>query len=267
METAEKRIRYKSRSDQFVLYPLGDIHAGTTACAEDRIKERIKEIKDDPFALWVGMGDYAEFIAPNDPRWDVKAIASWVEMSNVAESQRRWLLKLFEPIKDKCLGLLTGNHEETIRLHNYQDVQLDLCRDLGVKNLGFSCFYRLFFIRNKTSFAIDCHFEHGSGAAQTEGGKIMRLTRTMLGFDAEITAMGHLHDIKVENLSPLFMDEGLHIKQRPKVGAITGSWYRAYAPGPYASYAERRGYTPTNLGCPHFVIRPDKRFVTVNAGP
>lgn len=214
------------------------------------------------------MGDYIEAITPSDPRWDIGVITKWVEQNNVAESQRKWIRNLFEPIKKKCIGLMCGNHEETIRLHNNQDVHLDLCRDLGVENLGYSCFVRLTFERaggHTTGHitTVDCHFEHGSGGAQTEGGKIMRLTKGMMGFDADIYGMGHLHDIKTNTISQLYLNSSGEIKRRVKVGAITGCWFRPYIESPYPSYAERKGYSPTNLGAPIFIIRPDKKQLRV----
>lgn len=246
---------------------MGDIHAGTTACAEEAIRRRIKEISDDPFALWVGMGDYAECILPNDFRWDTELVADWVKRSNIAESQRLWVRDLFKPIADKCLGLLTGNHEDSIRRRNYQDIHLDLCRDLGVPNLGFSCFYRLFFSSSGKVTTVTCHFSHGAGGAQTEGGKVMRLAKYMLAFDADITGIGHLHDIKIDAIPMLWMDDGFNIKQKVRVGALTGSWFKAYSESPYPTYAERKGLSPTNLGCPHFTIKPFYRIIGVSGGP
>lgn len=267
MEVIEHRVRYRSRKDVFQIYPLGDIHAGTKHCAEEEIKSKVKEIKDDPFALWIGMGDYGEFITPGDNRWDYEVISDWVERSNVAESQRVWLRHLLKPIADKCIGLLEGNHEVSVRQHNYQDVYLDLCRDLEVKPLGYSCFVKFHFNRGAlpkhktTSFT--GVFQHGSGGAQTEGGQIMRLKKLMDSFVADIYAMGHLHTVKVNTIPVLTLTEGLKIKDRVKVGAITGSWFRTYSQGVRASYAEMKGYSPSVLGCPHFVIIPDKGILKV----
>lgn len=263
MKIHSTRILVKSKKHEYTLHPLGDIHAGVVFCAEKKIKERVQEIKDDPRALWVGMGDYVEAISPNDRRWDVGVISPWVEQTNVVESQRKWIKNLFEPIKDKCIGLLTGNHEEVCRLHNYQDIHLDLCRDLGVMNLGYSCFVRLLFERSTSVFAVTCHFEHGAGGAQTEGGKIMRLTKGMLGFEADIYGMGHLHDIKINTISRLHLTDSLKIKRRVKVGAITGCWFIPYIESEYPSYAELKGYSPSNIGAPVFVIHPYKRELKV----
>jgi len=264
LEYAEYRVKYRSRKDSFKLYPIGDIHAGTKHCSESETKKQVKVVEEDPYALWIGMGDYGEFITPKDPRWDVDVISPWVEQNNVAESQRVWLKKLLSPIANKCIGLLEGNHEVSIRQHNFQDIYLDLCRDLGVTPLGYSCFVRFFFKRG----AAGVHsfvgvFQHGSGAAQTEGGKIMRLKRLMDSFDADIYAMGHLHDIKTNSIAQMTIDEGGKIRQRVRVGAITGSWMRTYSQGVRAGYAEMRGYSPTILGCPYFIITPSKQLLQV----
>ena len=264
MESIEYRVKYRSRKDEFRLWPLGDIHAGSLHCAENEIKRQVQIIKDDPHSVWVGMGDYAELITPKDSRWDTDVIAEWVERSNPAESQRVWVRNLFKPIADKCIGLLSGNHEESIRLHNYQDIHLDLCRDLGVTNLGYSCFVRFKFQRyTGTVHSFVGVFQHGSGGAQTEGGKIMRLKRLMDSFDADIYAMGHIHDIQIDTIPQITIDDAGKIKQKVRVGAITGSWMKSYTQGIRASYAERKGYPPSVLGCSHFVISPDKETLRV----
>jgi hypothetical protein len=91
----------------------------------------------------------------------------------------------------------------------------------------------------------------------------MRLKKFMDSFEADIYAMGHLHDIKTNTIPCLYLDDGGHIKQKIKAGAITGSWMKSYTEGVRASYAERKGYTPTPVGCPHFVITPDKNKLQV----
>ena len=273
METIEHIIPYKSRAEEFHIYPIGDIHAGVKHCDEEAIRNQIKLIKNDTHGYWVGMGDYADLITRFDSRWDIDVMSEWVEKSNIAESQRRWLVELFKPIKSKCLGLLYGNHEESCRLFNSQDIHLNLCRDLEVPNLGFSCFVSLIFKRltgkndsTVSSFLkIICRFEHGSGAAQSDGGKMNRLKQGMYAFEGDIYGMGHLHDIKIDKMPYLYLGNNKKIRERLKVGAITGSWFRAYRQGIRASYAERKGYRPTPVGCPMFVIKPDKARVDVRS--
>ena len=262
MKKETLRIAYRSRKDVFSLYPIGDIHAGTTFCAEDKIRAKILEIKNNPHALWIGMGDYCEFIPPNDKRFDGMVIADWVDKDDIAESQSKWMLKLLDPIKDKCIGLMMGNHETYYHSKNNHNIFKRLYDGLDAKNLGFSCFYRLNFSRGGAVTTVTCHFEHGSGGAQTEGGKAMRLYKSMSGFEADIYGVGHLHDVKILPITYIGLTEHMEIKAKTKVGCLTGCWYRTYADGENPSYAEQKGYSPTNLGCPVFEICPDKRTIS-----
>jgi hypothetical protein len=82
-------------------------------------------------------------------------------------------------------------------------------------------------------------------------------------FDADIYLLSHLHDIKTLTSPRLILDNGNNIKARNRVGAITGSWFRSYEQGIVPSYAEQRGYSPTNIGCPIIKIMPDKGIIKV----
>ena len=266
MEVIQKVVDYKSRSDVFKVHPIGDIHLGTKHCAEDKIKARVQQIKDDPLALWVGMGDYGEFIAgKNDPRFDIKVIPDWVEKTRVKDSQVEYIVKLFEPIKNKCIGLLEGNHEDAYRKHNDGDPQVDICHQLGVPSLGYSAFIRLIFRRGgvvgRSFLGV---VSHGSGCAITRGAKVTRLERFMDNFNARWYAHGHVHDIIVTNKHYMELTDGDKITSLEKVAAMTGCWFTGYTQGIAPSYGEIKNYPPTALGAPIFVFDPgeNKVFVT-----
>ena len=261
---------YRSRKDVFKLHPLGDIHGGILHCDEKAIKARIKDIAEDPFALWIGMGDYAEFIDPRDNRWDPEITSPWVQQGNVISSQRKWVTKLFRPIVDKCVGLIEGNHEEKIRKRTFNDVYMDICEDLGVTPLGYSCFVDFKFRRTPrgkeggsvTSFV--GHFKHGSGGGTTKGWKINTLLRGVKDFpECSIYAMGHLHDIITDKDTPLHMTAHGHLGQKMKAVAMTGCWVQTYKEGVRPSYAEAKGYSPSPIDAPIFYITPDKGIVSV----
>jgi hypothetical protein len=44
---------------------------------------------------------------------------------------------------------------------------------------------------------------------------------------------------------------------------MTGSWLLAYSQGQAPGYAERKGYPPSNIGCPMIRIGPDKGILTL----
>jgi hypothetical protein len=258
-------IPYRISSPDSKLFCIGDIHAGTIHCVEDAIKRKVEEVADTPNARWIGTGDYAEWITPKDKRFDpsLKSIADWVEPDNLGHSQTIWLTKLFEPIKKKCIGLLYGNHENSIRVYNHENVQQNLCDALEVDNLGYSCFIRFHFNRDNSNekHMITGAFTHGSSGAITEGAKLMALMRWMKSMDADIYGYAHLHDYLEKSLSRITVvdkDDSSKIKSKVSYGVTTGSWFRTYTQGIMASYGEQKCYPPTEICCALFSLNAGK---------
>ncbi|MFA5036704.1 MAG: hypothetical protein WC479_05960 [Candidatus Izemoplasmatales bacterium] len=272
METKDIIIPYKMSDSVFQVYTLGDIHAGTIHCVEADIKRKVTEIAKQRNSYWIGMGDYAEWITPKDKRFDPnqKSIAEWVEPDNIAHCQTEWVSKLFEPIKKKCLGLLYGNHENSIRIFNHDNVQKNLCDNLGVDNLGYSCFIRFKFRRENSTeqHLITGAFTHGASGAITEGAKLMALMRFMKSFEADIYGYGHMHDYIPKSLSRMTVIDNnkgeSKIKSAVSIGCVTGSWFRTYTKGIIASYGEQKVYPPTEICCAKFHINPTTGLLDVS---
>lgn len=271
MESKKITIPYKMSNSEFKLYCLGDIHAGTIHCVEHEIKRKVQEIAQSKNTLWIGMGDYAEFITPKDKRFDpnLKSAAEWVEPDNLGHCQTAWLTKLLSPIKHKCIGLLYGNHENSIRVFNHENVHKNLCDALGVDNLGYSCFVSFHFNRENSNekHLIKGAFTHGSSGAITEGAKLMALMRWMKAMDADIYGYAHLHDYLEKSLSRMTVvdtSNGGKIKSKTSSGVTTGSWFRTYTQGIQASYGEQKCYPPTEIGCALFTINPNTGEIRTN---
>jgi hypothetical protein len=215
------------------------------------------------------MGDYCDCVTKNDKRWDISGLAEWVDKGDVIESQRKWFVNIFKPIATKCVGLLEGNHEVSIRLSHQDDFYSHICDDLGVPRLGYSCFLDLIFNRKGAQGTTQFRgrLEHGSGWAQTDGSKLNRLKRGMRGFEADFYAMGHLHDIKIDVSSPILtVDRMGKIISKVRCAAMTGCWFKTYEQGQRASYGEQKGFDPTPIGCPCFLFSPDKQMMEVLGG-
>lgn len=217
-------------------------------------------------AYWWDVGDSCEFITPGDKRWDGGGIAKWVEPDNISTSQVNHYCEIMQPIAGKCLGKNSGNHEESIRLHNSDNVQKNICEKLGVISLGYSAYIRLKFVRKHGTVKTYTIFTtHGSGCAITSGAKLTKLQRLMDNFDADIYAHGHVHDLISYSKPYIRLNDENIIKQRIKVAAMTGCWFRTYTQGVSPSYGEQKNYPPVMMGCPRFVITPDKDLVKVES--
>lgn len=261
MEVHSVTIEHKSNAT-YKIYPIGDVHLGTRHCWEEGIKAKINEIKKDPDALWVGIGDMAEFITPSDPRWSADSVAEWIDLKedDVANDQKNAVVKLLYPIKDKCLGMIEGNHEAKYHKFSHSYIHKNICEALGVHNLGSTCWLTLRFKRKGSteSHVINCVIAHGTGGATTKGYKLTKLNRFMDYWSdkAQIFMYGHIHDIIIDTHKPkLEVDDTGEITEKVKVGAVTGCWFRTYTKGGQPSYGESALFPPTTLGCPVFEIK------------
>ncbi len=270
MQLIERDIFYKSKSDEFDLVPIGDIHLGNVGCDIEHLKKIITYIKDNPKALWIGMGDYMECINIIDPRFDAKSIDPSYDIKNVdnlVSMQMADIKALFMPIKNKCLGLITGNHEETIRIRFKRDVTLDLTREMGVDYLGYDCFLRMNFIRKPllikaTGTTIILYATHGCGGSRMAGGKINRIESFCDSFDADIVLVAHEHKKIVTNKIKIGIKkiDTLKLVHKKQVGCMTGSFLQGYV-NDAMTYVERKGYPPTDIGVVKVMIKPFTRDI------
>jgi predicted phosphodiesterase len=268
MEVVNLNIEY-TRPETFKIYPIGDIHGGAVQCAEDEVKKQVALVGTERNSYIIGMGDWADAILKNDRRFDSHSLAPWVEKDNILESQRKWLRTVFEPVKNKIICILTGNHEETIHLFHQDDFIRNLCDDMGVRYGGYQCFLNLTFDRKNSSESHKYifHLWHGAGAAQSDGAVTNRLMSLVNEMYARIYLMGHLHRIKAESPHRLECKNG-KIQNVELIAACTGSWLKGYTQSTNSqritpSYVEMKGYKPARIGCPIISITPDTNEISV----
>jgi len=272
MEVIEKTIEYTS-SEKFYFYGLGDIHKGVIHCDEGLLDEKVNEIRRERNALWLGMGDYGDCITPSDfKRWDGRILASWMKNheDNIGATQCDSINEQLSPIWNKCLGLIEGNHEESIRKYNHYNLLAELFKKTNkkyeVKYAGVSCFVRLNFKRKNSNESHDyiIHARHGEGSARTSGARalsVLRLSQSMV--NAHIILMGHLHGQESPDIPQRLILRNGKIKSFETIATMTGSWIRAYMQGVPPCYLERWGSPPSTLGCPRIVIEPSKDKMTL----
>jgi len=249
----------------FAIYPLGDLHLGVQHCDEDLLSAKVDEIKKSK-SFWIGMGDYADLIMPSDfKRWDGAILADWMkgQEDHIAPTQLRRVAKILEPIWDKCLCLIEGNHEESIRKYHSYNFMKELLYEANKKHTvpygGVSCMVELIFRRNNSreSHVYRIHARHGEGAARTTGARalaVLRLAQTFV--DAHIVFSGHLHGQESPDIPERLVLRNGKIRAFESIASMTGAWVRAYMQGIPPCYLERWGAPPSVLGCPHVLLSP-----------
>lgn len=267
MKVKQIHIKYR-HSATIRIYAIGDIHGGTIHCHQKLLEKTIHKVKSDDNAYWIDFGDKCEFIGTHDKRWDAGGIADWVKSDYIGLSQADWYMDIMSPIKDRCLGMIEGNHESAWTAQTDTNVHHYVCSKMGIDDLTAACFLRINFSRGSSTerHELTGYFTHGAGSAITPGAKLTRLQRLMDSWDADMVAQGHVHELLTYSRPYMTLSRKLELKQRVKVGALTGCYFRTYTQDTSSSYGERKNYPPVMLGSPVFVYSPETQELRVENG-
>lgn len=95
--------------DQDVLrvYAIGDVHIGSQQYDEDSMLKKIQIIEDDPYGVVSLCGDLGDYGLKNSK-------TNVYQATMQPKEQQEYIKDLFEPIKDKIVSAVAGNHEERI---------------------------------------------------------------------------------------------------------------------------------------------------------
>jgi len=258
MQVIKRILEFSSHKESnWTIVPIGDIHFGHRNVDLDKLRNTIKFVEKTERCLWLGMGDYADAITVKDRRFDLNSVNPDYA---TPDKQYRFIRSIFAPIKEKCLGLLDGNHDYIHwkqHNHNYVD---GLAYDLGVPYLGINAYVRLVFTRKsgkrkkQNRFDIYCH--HGWTGARTVGGRINRITDLANIFpNLPLYLMGHVHLLgPAPPRIQLSVDSRLNVTELRQNFVFTGSYLKGYMPDA-TSYVEAKTYVPTTLGSPTITIK------------
>lgn len=244
---------------------FGDIHWGTKACAEDLVKETVKEIKKDPTLRWIGMGDALDCIGFRDKRFDPRTLPDRYDIADLDDLfmlQIQEFVDIVDPIRHQCIGLLNGNHEDMIRRFHNLNIYHHLCKTILPDGIAFNDFC----LEDMTMMAIKYRegkkpiilwATHGSGgAAKTSETALRRVKAWMNQFIADAYAMGHVHWAVADNNVVAIDQKGKEVR---KAIAITGGFLKAYLRD-VSTYVERRIYPPIPLSAMVMSIEENGRL-------
>lgn len=267
-------IRENCKAGQtFTLYPFGDFHLGSANCDKKRLFEAVAEIRADPTARWLGMGDYVEWITPKDKRWVAggidEQIINLANLDRIGDAYVDAIATILQPIMDKCWGMGKGNHEKTFEAEHHTNLVqriLQACDAPGSLYTGWACITRVCFEdANQHRSAIRIFHSHGWQAGRTDGAKANQLDNLIGTIDGcRIYLQGHSHARLVKTKTKLDTNPSFtKLTAYDAYGCHTGSYLRTYQQGA-SGYGEEKGYPPTSIGSIRFLITP-KETVEVEA--
>lgn len=264
MKLVESTFEGESRSDAWSLYVIGDVHIGAANCAEDKLQRIVQVIKKNPRAYFIGGGDMCDAVILSDvKRFDPSILPNWLlqgrspdtvrrNLSDILEAQKRRLFKFLDPIKDRCLGMLEGNHEFTIMKYHNRNFLAEMCTHFGVVNLTDCAFMRFRFKRNTSRTGnnpvsiVRAFVCHGHGGGRTSGAEPNILYRLAADKECEIIMKGHSHSFCIHPPIPMLSIPGRgELPDNPivydKHSGNWGSYVYTYQTGP-STYASRANY-------------------------
>jgi len=278
-----KQIWVKSEKDFVDIYPLGDVHIGALNCAEGHFRKCVNHILKQPNALWVGGGDHCDCITPQDlKRFDARSLPDWLfsgpastikdALSDIALQQRKRFVEIVDPIKDKCIGLIEGNHESDIMKYSNNAHHYIMCEELKSPNLtdvsGIRFDFKCKVANNVKGSSVTIFVFHGWGGGRSDGAEPNKLRQLVDSFDADIVIRGHSHtfDIRPPQLHLYMPRRGAmpdELIERRTYKGNWGCWLKSYAVGA-PTYDSRANYPARPLSSMQIRIKPFNQYnVTV----
>ena len=231
-------------AEQIEIHVLADLHIGDSLCDFKLILERIEHIKNTPNAYCILDGDLMD-----------TAISSSIGDTYGANlqpmEQLKQCVKIFEPIKDKIMGVLPGNHENRVYKSDGLDITELMCAQLGVPD-KYSPTSALLFVRFGRDYnrhnrpqLYTIYATHGTGGGRKEGGKVNRLADLATIVDADIYICGHTHWPAVFRNS-FFRVSG----SNSSVAQVEKLFINAAASLDYGGYGDKAGFKPASKRSP-----------------
>lgn len=243
---------------EILILPLADLHLGDIHSDYKKIMEWLDFIKKTPNCFAVLNGDLMDAAIQS-------SIGDTYGASLRPMEQLRECVNLFEPIKDKILAVMPGNHEQRIYKTDGLDITQIMCDQLGIGDL-YSPTAALLFIRfgqyhiarrhgEPVSYTI--YVTHGSGGGRMEGGKINRLLQLSSIVDADIYIHSHTHLPAVVKNS--FFRTSLRNRSVEKVDRL---FVNTSATLDYGGYGELASFKPACTDTPIIHLDGSRRRAT-----
>ena len=227
------------------IHPMADLHIGDNMCDFKSVMERIEYIRKTPNAYCILDGDLMD-----------TAIASSIGDTYGANlqpmEQLKQCVKIFEPIKDKILAVLPGNHENRVYKSDGVDLTEIMCSQLGIPEryspttaLLFIRFGRQTSRRHHRPFLYTAYVTHGSGGGRREGGKVNRLADLASIVDADIYIHAHTH------LPLIFKESFFRVSgSNSSVALVDKLFVNTAASLDYGGYGDKAGFKPASKSSP-----------------
>ncbi len=230
---------------------LSDLHYGNPYCSIKHFGRALDFIRENDNCYCFLNGDLCEAVTKSS-KGDVYT------QKITPQQQRDEVISMLLPIKDKILGVTTGNHEQRIYNETGVDLTKDIAEALESPYRAEGMLFKLSFgdYNNSTKgkpFVFWGYISHGYGGARTKASKAVKVERMSSWIHADWYAMSHDH---VVNAAPnvYLMPDNRGIEKdgflSGKVTAHRSMLVKTNSYLKWGGYAESGGFPPSDLATP-----------------
>ncbi|RLG14061.1 hypothetical protein DRN69_04680 [Candidatus Pacearchaeota archaeon] len=189
------RIVLNRNPVNFELIPVYDIHFGTVFHDKHLFNRLVRYIQDNENAYWFCGGDIADFLPLQDKRfeYDILEKSFKKNLERILTYTVEYATEKLKPIANKCLFMISRNHDCYYRIRFGFDPISSICKNLRIKNYtdSYEALVKILFKHNRTS-SLTLYAHHGHGYSKVRSGTLLNpLEDAMTNFDADIFIMGH----------------------------------------------------------------------------
>jgi len=231
---------------------LSDLHYGNPFCSVKHFQRAVDFIKNNENVYCFLNGDFCEAAIRTSKGEIYKQVGS-------PDGQKHQIVEWLLPIKDKILGMTTGNHEDRIWVSVGMDISDYIAERLEIPYRADGMLFKLSFgngnNRQKDKpFVFWSYISYGYGGARTKSAKAVKVERMSSWVHADWYAMSHDHVVNVAPDVYLQPDNrGMIGKDGFLSGRVTAHremLIKTNAFLKWGGYAERGGFPPSDLATP-----------------
>ena len=243
-----------TRQEPITFVPISDVHIGHADFDEQYFKDTVAWIKKKG-ALTVLLGDLIDGIGKHDRRFENTSLDPkfYPYLDGLHQKQVEVFMELIEPIKDRVIAVMAGNHETAVKKQFSYDATDAIATALGVKILTDPGYVVLKFHEGRGICSVKIWCSHGCflGGRYT-GGKVNAMERLSQYFCADIYLAGHTHKKFVVEDHIVKLSKNFNLEEKRVYFANTGAFLRTYREKDTDSWASRNVFAPQVPGVCRF---------------
>ena len=235
------------------IYPLADVHLGDPLLDRKRLNQFMKEVQAEPNRYVIVNGDILNWASRNS--------VSDIYSEEISPNEQIDLaVDLLEPIREKILVIVDGNHEQRAYKSEGISPMYQVAKRLDIFDVYSPGAYLLFISFGKSQ-GRDCrkmiytlYGRHRTSGGKRPGGKANALEDMSMIIDADVYLVSHSH-------LPLGMKKSFFRcdYRNRKVTQVDKLFVNSNAFLKYGGYAENYGYHPTSTQYPKIILDGVKR--------